>query len=274
MLNILEKLRLKSKRESTALNYFSIWRKFNSFVIKLDKIPDNWEDRVSLYAAFLVDQGLQSTTLRSYYSAIKSVLRDDGYQLDDNKILLNSLAKACKLVNDHVVTRLQIRLKLLEILIFEIERAYQTQPYLETMYKAILLLGYYGLFRIGELTSGSHPICAPNVHIAQNKKKMLFILYSSKTHGKESHAQRVKITGIENKQSKFFCPFSISRQYLTLRGNYKSDDDPFFVYSDNSPVKPDQIRRVLKNSLKAVNLPVNCYSFHSLRIGRSTDLVL
>ena len=107
---ILEKLKLQTKRESTARNYLGIWRKFNAFVVKLDFRPATWEDRISLYAAFLVDHGIQSSTLRSYYSAIKSILRDDGYFVDDKKVLLNSLARACKLVNDRVVTRLPIRI--------------------------------------------------------------------------------------------------------------------------------------------------------------------
>ena len=57
--------------------------------------------------------------------------------MDDNKVLLNTLAKACKLVNDKVKTRLPIQNKLLELLLFEIERLYDSQPYLETMYKTL-----------------------------------------------------------------------------------------------------------------------------------------
>ena len=273
MRDILDKLRLKTKRQSTDMNYFGIWRKFNSFIIKLDKRPDSWEERISLYAAYLVDIGIQSSTLCSYYSAIKSVLREDGYVISDDKILLNTLAKACRIVNDKVITRLPIRIKLSELLLFELERIFETQPYLEILYKSIFLLGYYGLFRIGELTSGSHPIKAINVHIAQNKDKMLFILYSSKTHGRESRAQRVKISSDVNCK-RFFCPFRISREYLALRGNFLQETDPFFIFKDQSPVKPAQVRKVLKMTLEAVNLPSHCYSFHGFRIGRSSDLVL
>ena len=113
MKGILERLKLRTKRVSTELNYFGIWRKFKDFIIKLDKKPEFWEDRISLYAAYLVDKGVQSSTLRSYYSAIKSVLKDDGYVVNEDKVLLNTLAKACRLVNDHVITRLPIRIRLL-----------------------------------------------------------------------------------------------------------------------------------------------------------------
>ena len=230
MKNVLDRLILQTKRESTDLNYLGIWRKFNNFVVQLDHRPGNWEDRIQLYAAYLVDEGIQSSTLRCYYSTIKSIIKEDGYILDDNRIIFNSLVRACRLKNDRVVTRLPIRHKLLELLLFEVQRIYESQPYLETLYKTMFVLAYYGLFHIGELATGSHPIKASDVHIAQNKDKMLFILYSSKTHGKESHAQRVKITGNENtKIKRFFCPFKVSREYLVLRGNYHSDNDPFFV---------------------------------------------
>ena len=272
---ILEKLKNQTKRSSTDQNYLSIWRKFNKFIVKLDYRPESWEDRISLYAAFLVNEGIQSSTLRCYYSAIKSILRDDGYIVNDNKVLLNSLAKACKLVNDRVITRLPIKSKLLEILLFEVERMFSEQPYLDIMYKSLFLLAYYGLFRIGELTTGSHPLKAANVHVAQNKNKILLILYSSKTHGKESRAQRIKISANEKWNDKhFFCPFKASREYLAIRGNYASEDDPLFVFSDHTPVHPYQVRKVLKSTLESVNLIPSLYSFHSLRIGRSTELVM
>ena len=245
---ILDKLKTSCRRKSTNMNYIGIWRSFNSFIIRLDSMPESWEDRISLFMAFLVNDGKQSSTVRSYYCAIKAILFDDGYKVNDNKVLLNTLAKACRIINDRVRTRLPIRVKLLEILLFEIQRLFDNQPYLEVMYKAIFLLGYYGLMRIGELTTGSHPIKASNVHIAQNKNKILIVLYSSKTHGKESRPQRIKITANEKGCKGFFCPFRISRKYLEMRGDYFSDDDPFFIFKDQTPVPPKHVRAVLKSA--------------------------
>ena len=179
---IIERLKTHKNRNSTNVNYLCVWRKFNNFLIKLDKKPSLWEDRIALFGAFLVNQGIQSSTLRSYYSAIKSILQDDGVKISEDRILLNMLVKSCKTVNDCIRVRLPIQIRLLEILLFELQRFYSKQPYLETMYKTIFLLAYYGLFRIGELTTGQHPVKAKDVHIGQNKEKMLFILHSSKTH--------------------------------------------------------------------------------------------
>ena len=53
---------------------------------------------------------------------------------------------------------------------------------------------YFGLLRVGEMCAGSHPILVNDVHIAENKKKFMFLLRSSKTHGKYNKPQQVKIT--------------------------------------------------------------------------------
>ena len=47
-------------RNSTKRNYYMIWTNFNKFLVRLDRRPNEWEDRVALYAAYLVELGRQS----------------------------------------------------------------------------------------------------------------------------------------------------------------------------------------------------------------------
>ena len=58
------------------------------------------------------------------------------------------------------------------------------------------MTAYYGLFRIGELTFSEHAVRAKDVHVGTNKKKMLFVLHSSKTHDKGSKPQLIKVTSM------------------------------------------------------------------------------
>ena len=106
-------------------SYLSVWRKFNNFLLKLDIRPGLREDRASLFGAHLVDEGFQSTTLRSYMSAIKRILVDDGYPWNDSKLLLSTLIRGCKIVNDRVTTRLPIQCGLLEMILFEVGRLFK-----------------------------------------------------------------------------------------------------------------------------------------------------
>ena len=84
-------------------------------------MPILWEDRTSLFMAYLIDKGVQSSTIKSYVSAIKRTLLNDKYKWKDELILLTSLTKACKLVNDSVRTRLPIHCSLLEMILFELQ---------------------------------------------------------------------------------------------------------------------------------------------------------
>ena len=251
----------------------------NKFLLNLDsRLIVSWEEKTALFGAYLVDNGIQSSTLKSYFSAIKHVLKLDGYQWDDTKVLLSSLVRSCKLVNDKVKTRLPIQKGLLEMLLFEIDRKYYTtsqQPYLAILFKAIFSLAYYGMLRVGELAFGNHSIKACNIHVGNNKDKILIVLYSSKTHGKESRPQKVKISALEGSDrnpKKIFCPFKLVIQYMNQRGDYIDENEQFFIFRDRSPVKPAQIRTILRELLDKLNLDSSLYDVHSFRGGRTSDL--
>ena len=279
MQNILGRLKVNHNRKNTNENYFKIWRRFNSFVIRLDTKPPSWEDKVSLFIAHLIETcKLQSSTVKSYVSAIKCVLKDDGYEWNDNKILLNALTRACRLKNDRLRTQLPIQCSLLEMLLFEIVRKYANQPYLQILFKAVFILSFYGLFRVGEVTTGDHPIKAKDIHIAANKEKILVVLYTSKTHGVGNVPQKVKIVANNgqkkgNYRKRNFCPFKVMREYMIIRGSYKKDDEPLFIFADRTPIEPSHLRSVLKETLKAVGLNQANYGTRSFRAGRSVDLV-
>ena len=98
--HIIDGLKNKDIRDSTNATYLRIWRRFNAFLIKLDKMPKSWEDHTTLFMGYLIDNGSQSQSVKTYISAIKKALLADGYLWDDSKVLLNSLTKACKLKND------------------------------------------------------------------------------------------------------------------------------------------------------------------------------
>ena len=277
---ILDNLKNSQNRVSTRNNYYGIWKKFNEFVIKLDRKPSSWEDRFSLYGAHLVESGAQSSTIRSYASAVKAILINDGYEWNDQKVLLNTIIKACKLVNDTVKTRLPIGCNLLELILMALDRSHASQPYLCLMYKAILLLGYYGLMCVGELTTGSHPVKAKDIHIGMNKDKILIVLYSSKTHGKESRPQKIKIHALINadtrerqrSSTRHYCPSNTLRQYLHACGTFESPMEPLFVFWDGRLVTPEHVRVVLWGRIDSLNLDPLLYDTHSLRIGRASDM--
>ena len=274
MESILERLKWNTTRDSTSKNYYRIWKIFNGFIMKLDKKPSSWEQRLSLFGAYLVESGKQSSTIRSYFSAIRKILDNDGYELKENVLALHSLTKACRLINDKVTIRRPIHRRLMETMLFEVERIFKDQFYLQILYQTLFILAYYGLFRIGELTESPHIVKAKDVSIGTNKNKMQLILYSSKTHAQESKPQVVKISEVKiTGRNTFFCPFNLFRKYKKIRGPYKNDNEQLFMFRDRQPVKPSHARNILEQILKRLDLDVNKFTFHCFRSGRATDMI-
>ena len=118
---IFERLKANQNQKSTQKNYHCIWKKFTEFLINLDEIPMTWEQRLCLFGTFMVDKGAQSSTIRSYMSALMFILRTDDITIDDEKIRLGVIIRACKIENDRIYVRFPIRIGLLETLLFEIE---------------------------------------------------------------------------------------------------------------------------------------------------------
>ena len=93
--DIIEKLKQQKHRSSTKQTYYAVWKNFNEFFIKLDNKPSSWEDHLVLFIRYLVSNNRKSATIKSYISAIRSVLADDGIILNEDKVLLTSITKAC-----------------------------------------------------------------------------------------------------------------------------------------------------------------------------------
>ena len=115
------------------------------------------------------------------------MLLKDNYDWNDNRVILGSLTKACKLTNDVVRARFLIHCGLLEMILYEIERIFINQPYLTCMYQALFAIRYYGLLRVSELAvnDAGHTIQAKNVMWLTIKKKYYWYYIPPKPIQKE-----------------------------------------------------------------------------------------
>ena len=119
---LVERLRREKHKSTTRRTYHEAWVNFNDFLIRLDKWPDAWDDRLVLYVAEIMDSMRPSSTIASYVSAVKSVLRDDGVDLGDNSVLLASVLRSCRINNKSESTlRLPIQKGLLQMIIDRFE---------------------------------------------------------------------------------------------------------------------------------------------------------
>lgn len=272
---ILAKIKGMRLRWKTRRMYHARWLAFNKFIQKFDIMPDTWEERLHLYAAYLIDNKKQSSTVRTYLTAIKQILRLADIEINEEKYLLSSMIKACKIKNDRLYIRMPIQLSLLKALLRKAHQYYlleRGQVYLATMLKAMFAMAYFGLMRVSEITTGAHPVKAPDVRYAKNKNKIVVTLHSSKTHSYKDNPQHITIEGQPDLHD--LCPVKLIADYVKLRGNLAiNETDAFFVYQDNVPVTPSQFRACLKKLLRKIPVDISLYDTHGFRAGRVVDLV-
>ena len=152
--------------------YHHTWYKFN-FLIELDIWPESWDDRIELFTANLIQKGSPELMIKSYVSAVRAVLREDRIEVSDKSIALSSLKYTS---NPSSFIRLPIQIRLLELVSETLDIFYLwkcNQPYLNLLYKSLLLMGYYGMMHIGEMTDaeGQHMIKFRDVHFGKMGKK-------------------------------------------------------------------------------------------------------
>lgn len=208
-------------------------------------------------------------------SAIRYVLRHDGIEVNNTCCKLSSIIRAYKIHNDVVTVRRPIMSGLLKLILIQVDKKFydQGQPYLASLYKAIFVSAYYGLMRISELV-GRHAVNTEDVHISKtsSKAKVKYVLRLSKTHTKGKRPQIVDIHPDYQVLGTKFCPVSIISEFSKLRPPREVFGENYFVFSDGSPVTEHQVRAVLRQCIKTLNLPWKSFNFHGYRAGRATDL--
>lgn len=138
---VLEELELKAVEDSTMEVYMVAWRAMNEFYCRLDNKPKPWEQRMSLFIAFMIKKRYEKATIQTYISGIKYVLRNILHvDVDDNAFRFTALIKAARYKNNKVALRMPIKLGLLNRMLEEVANVprFQNQPYLVALYRAML----------------------------------------------------------------------------------------------------------------------------------------
>ena len=132
-----------------------------------------------MFVAQLIQEGSLEPTIKSYTSAVKAILRENGIEVEYNSVALCLLLRSCKYTTGiGSTTRIPIQKGLLKLIIDKLDKYFLqefNQPYLCILYKAIVVAGYYGMMRIGELIDSEcdHAIKFSDVHYARNKSKVM-----------------------------------------------------------------------------------------------------
>ena len=75
-----DKLQWEQRYKTSKKTYYYGWRSFSNFILRLDERPDTWDEKLILFMAHLIGKHPEQT-IRSYVSAVRGILKEDGVQI-------------------------------------------------------------------------------------------------------------------------------------------------------------------------------------------------
>ena len=70
---LVDRLMADQTRRSTIRTYQCIWRQFNTFIISLDVIPPSWEERTTLFIAYLIQKECKVHLLSLMFRQVRGI---------------------------------------------------------------------------------------------------------------------------------------------------------------------------------------------------------
>ena len=215
------------------------------------------------YAAFLSLGSLAPSTIRGNISGVRHHLKIRLMPHFENSFLMALVLKGIS--NDRPKTadiRLPVSLAMLAKMCTAVQLVADSS-YTAILYQSLFTLGFFGLFRPGELTMSTHVIQADNVVLA--KDSIVVYMDSSKCHSNTLPPQIVNILA----QPAPVCPVFFLRSYLAVRPPTLG---PLYVNTVGQPISYAEFSFMLVKICKFLGLPAAQIKPHSFRIGGATNM--
>ena len=251
-----------SLASSTRDNYKKVLEDLQAFAINhgwSGSLPAN-PGVIILFITDLFLKGLAATTLFSRISALSYMHKINDVHDTTQHFLVQKLLLGIKKVKPSADIRPPMTVLLLE----QFLKALSTHlyPVYKTyLFKCMLVLGFFGFLRPGEMTESCHNIPFEQVVITQKQVEITFKTF------KHYHGRPITIC-IKSQQNSL-CPVACALKYLEIRG---STPGPFFCMSNGDPVKYCELLDLFKLLNSCVSS--SKLSPHSLRIGAATHAAI
>ena len=139
----------------------------------------------------------------------------------------------------------------------------------QKLFRAVFLVGYYASLRVGEYAvSGvdKHTLRLEDVVFLEEDGLQSFMLVLNSSKCSNLPAKLVVPAGAEGE----LCAVSALKEYLVERGNMEG---LLFKLKSGAPLRARDVNLALRRAAAAAGLDPKGFSGHSLRAGRTTDLV-
>ena len=216
-----------------------------------------------LFVGYLHLHGYAPTSIISYVCAIGYVHKIKALADPTSTFLVQRLMAAVTKVRPTADTRLPITLTILRQLVLALNHTIHI-PYNVALLRAMLLVAFYGLMRVGEITS------TPDGHTALLLSQLTFesehalLVISNFKHNTSGRSFQIVLP----KQSDtVLCPHLALRHYLGFRGTLQG---PLFCFPGGTPISRNFFVHNLHTLLNFCGLSPTLYKSHSFRIGAAS----
>ena len=262
----LNKLLLAAIAPSTKQSYTRAWKLFYEVMSTLnipyegvDSLPLSYQ-QVLLFISFLIAKRYAPTTVISYVSALSYAHKMSGvYDPCAVFAVQKALAAATKIspTLDH---RLPITLTILSSLTKSLDTT-TVNPYLRSLFRAMYLVSFFALMRVGEVTTNSSGFVT--LKSDQIKFYPTHVVLTIRHFKHNITCQPVQLV-LTKQQDPAICPVLALNHYFHLRGTQLG---PLFCFPDLKPVPRHFFIKNLKFNLNFCGLDTSLYQSHSFRIG-------
>ena len=224
---------------------------------------------IPLFISYLSFRKLASSTTKSYLSAVSYVHKLKGLHDPTKSFLVEKLLTALSRQQP-----LDIRLPITRPILHGLLRSLSfsnSSAFQRSLFSAMFLVAFYGLFRIGELATKSTRFASSVIQYSD--------LSFSFGNDPAGPPQGAKITIHEYKHnasrrpfdillardfSSPFCPVAALFQFCEVRGDRPG---PLFCHADQTSISVHQFNATLQQCLSYCGLDTRRYKGHSFRIG-------
>ena len=231
--------------------------------ITISELPLNYK-HILLFMSYLQIKGLAPATITTYLSAIGYVHKARAVVDPTTQFLVQKVLSSINKLHGTRDSRLPITLLILHRLLESIDKVI-TNVYHSKLLKAMFLVAFYGLFRVGEITVQK----SGNVSLYFNQLLVLKDCFQVQITSFKNNKTNKPFDIVIHKQPGGHCPYQALLNYLSVRG---CDSGPLFRFLDKSPVSRNFFTSRLKNCISFCGLDPRLFKSHSFRIGSASYL--
>ena len=239
--------------------YDRVWDIFMSHFWLYDKLLFALKEFVFIeFVAFLSMADLAPATILSYISGVKYHLRIRFLNDFNDSYLLKLVAKGIASQECQLDVRLSITMDILIKMLHALPVVH-INPQEVSMYRAVLVAGFYGLMHSGE---SQHVLLVQGVQLQSHRE--VLTLNSSKAN-KSQNPEVITLLAQEHSP----CPVKLMWVYAKIRPQIAS---PFFLQSDISRLQYSDLALIICLLAQFLELLHQYFKPHGLKIGGTTQL--